>query len=282
MVTQARPRRGAHAAPRTAAVTVPSFPMARPRPRHARVLPGPLPAVLLGVAGAGFALLAATGPGPQPAAAPAPAGPLLRAQSAAEPAPLGPRVVDDERASRTRRAAQPDPEPPPAPGDAADVPVAPPAEPMAAEPAAPVLPGCDAASHHSEKYGNGRIPRTVLCELPGGSGEQLRTDAAIAFVRLASGYQQAFGEPICVTDGYRTLGEQQQLRSRKPRLAARPGTSEHGWGLAVDLACGVESFRSERHAWMVDNAEAYGWFHPDWAQRGGSKPEPWHWEYAGS
>jgi D-alanyl-D-alanine carboxypeptidase len=40
-------------------------------------------------------------------------------------------------------------------------------------------------------------------------------------------------------DGYRPLAEQRQLRRLKPRFAARPGYSEHGWGLAVDLSCGV-------------------------------------------
>jgi hypothetical protein len=32
---------------------------------------------------------------------------------------------------------------------------------------------------------------------------------------------------------------------------------------------------------MVDNAPRYGWFHPAWAELDGSKPEPWHWEFAG-
>ena len=31
--------------------------------------------------------------------------------------------------------------------------------------------------------------------------------------------------------------------------------------------------------WLTTNAGRYGWNHPAWAQAGGSKPEPWHWEY---
>lgn len=85
-----------------------------------------------------------------------------------------------------------------------------------------------------------------------------------------------------LADGYRTLGEQQQLRLIKPRYAAPPGSSEHGWGLAVDLSWGVQSFQSSRHVWMVANAGEYDWFLPDWAQRSGSRPEPWHWEYSGA
>ena len=106
-------------------------------------------------------------------------------------------------------------------------------------------------------YANGRLPTAVLCELPGGSGERLRPDPAVAFLGLAAGYQAAFDKPICLTDGYRTLG-QQQLRSSKPWFAARPGSNGHGWGLAVDLSCGVHSFGTERHAWMVENAREYG------------------------
>ena len=284
---QARPhRRAAHAAPR-AGLALPGL---RPaRPRHGSLLPSPLSALVLGLGGGGLALLALVGPD---APAPAPARTALTANAALAPAPLDPDR-GDERASRSRRAAAADPEPgpvaltpvavlaalvPAAPGPAAADPTA--AEP-APEPAAPVLPGCDGKARDVDGYGNGRLPSEVLCELPGGSGERLRADAAVAFLGLAAGYQAAFGEPICLTDGYRTLGEQQQLRRSKPRFAARPGSSEHGWGLAVDLSCGVQSFRTERHAWMVEHAAAYGWFLPDWARRGGSRPEPWHWEFSG-
>lgn len=268
---QARPRRrAAHAAPRTT-------PLARPvvstaRPRHGRLIPAPLTAVFLGAAGGGLALLGAIGP--QSAAAPEQRTATLAANGAVAPAPLDPDRWDD-RASRSRRAAAPDPEPVPAAAAAKPVPAAP-------KPAAPLLPGCDGKASDVGGHANGRLPDKVLCALPGAEDERLRADAALAFVRLAAAYQAAWGEPICLTDGYRTLGEQQQLRRIKPRLAARPGSSEHGWGLAVDLSCGVQSFRSERHAWMVANAGKYGWFLPEWAQRGGARPEPWHWEYSGT
>jgi LAS superfamily LD-carboxypeptidase LdcB len=32
---------------------------------------------------------------------------------------------------------------------------------------------------------------------------------------------------------------------------------------------------------MKNNSMLYGWFLPAWAQQNGSKPEPWHWEFAG-
>jgi hypothetical protein len=233
------------------------------RGRHARVLPGPLPAALLGIAGGGLALLGAV-----PDAAVSPGVPAIAAQQVRQPVPVDlPREVD-ERASRSRRTI-PQPE---------ALPAQPPAPVPAPPPPAPVLPGCDPAAG-TPGGSNGRLPDRVLCTLPGDSGERLRADAAVSFVVLAQAYEQHFGRPICVTDGHRTLGEQQQLRRLKPRFAARPGTSEHGWGLAVDLSCGVQSFRTPQHAWLVDNAGRFGWYLPDWAQRDGSRPEPWHWEY---
>lgn len=234
---------------------------------------------MIGLFGGGLSLLAATAP--DVSTAPAVLSALAVTSSPLELAvgtPVGsPDPLADPRAeiraSRDRRPAAV-PEPEPAPSAAAPVP--------APAPATPPLPGCDAEASDTGQFANGRVPDRVLCALPGGSGEQLRADAAVAFVGLAQGYQQAMGKPICLTDGYRTLGEQEQLARTKPRLAARPGTSEHGWGVAVDLGCGIQSFRTAEHSWMVQNADRYGWFLPAWAQRSGSKPEPWHWEYGGA
>ncbi len=89
-----------------------------------------------------------------------------------------------------------------------------------------------------------------------------------------------FGRDLCITDGYRSYSEQVSVRWRKPGLAARPGTSQHGWGLAVDLCKGEASARAKEHTWLKENAPDFGWDNPDWARSGGSGPyEPWHWEY---
>ncbi|MFP5335078.1 MAG: D-alanyl-D-alanine carboxypeptidase family protein [Actinomycetes bacterium] len=132
-----------------------------------------------------------------------------------------------------------------------------------------------------ERYPNGQIPASALCPLWGAPGHLLRADAAYAFDRLAEAYASAFGEPICVTDSYRTYEAQVRLRAAKPHLAAVPGTSNHGWGTAVDLCGGIQRFGTAEYQWMQLNAPLYGWFNPAWAQQGGSKPEPWHWEFGG-
>ncbi len=130
-------------------------------------------------------------------------------------------------------------------------------------------------------FPNGTIPEDALCPLWGTSGHMLRADAAAAFDALSKKYAETFAKPICVTDSYRSYPEQVAVRKAKPTLAAVPGTSNHGWGVAVDLCDGVQTFGSPQHVWLAENAMAFGWFHPSWAQAGGSKPEAWHWEYAG-
>ena len=130
-------------------------------------------------------------------------------------------------------------------------------------------------------FPNGRIPAEVLCPLWGTSGQILRADAAAAFNALSRKYAETFSTPLCVTDSYRSYEEQVAVRAAKPTLAAVPGSSNHGWGVAVDLCDGVQSFGTPQHVWMQQNAMAFGWFHPSWAQAGGSKPEAWHWEFAG-
>ena len=130
-------------------------------------------------------------------------------------------------------------------------------------------------------FANGQIAVEVLCPLWGTSGQVLRADAAASFNALSRKYAETFRAPICVTDSYRDYASQVAVRAAKPTLAAVPGTSNHGWGVAVDLCDGVQVFGSPQHEWLKQHAMAYGWFHPSWAQPGGSKPEPWHWEYAG-
>ena len=133
----------------------------------------------------------------------------------------------------------------------------------------------------TESYSNGLIPAEALCPVWASPGHRLRADAAFAFSTLSQAYAAEFGTPICITDSYRTLQEQIAVRAAKPTLAAVPGTSNHGWGTAVDLCGGIQTFGSAQHVWMRQNAPLHGWYHPSWAQQTGSKPEAWHWEYGG-
>jgi LAS superfamily LD-carboxypeptidase LdcB len=80
-----------------------------------------------------------------------------------------------------------------------------------------------------------------------------------------------------VTDSYRDYAHQVSTKAAKGYLAARPGTSNHGWGLAADVQVG--GYGSADYQWLLHNAPAYGWSNPGWARAGGSKHEPWHYEF---
>ena len=130
-------------------------------------------------------------------------------------------------------------------------------------------------------YPNGLIPPSALCPL-GVGGHGLRCDAAAAYRAMSAAFATAFGTPICITDSYRGYASQVRLYGQKPALAAIPGTSNHGWGLAVDLCGGIQSFGTAQYSWMTANAGRFGFLHPTWADPGRGREEPWHWEYAGT
>ncbi len=129
-------------------------------------------------------------------------------------------------------------------------------------------------------FPNGLIPTSALCPIGVGS-HRLRCDAAQQFGAMNRVFAARFGRSLCVTDSYRTFAGQIDLYARKPALAAVPGTSNHGWGLALDMCGGIESFGTPQWAWMTANAPTFGWVHPPWAAPGRGREEPWHWEYAG-
>ncbi|MDI5976235.1 D-alanyl-D-alanine carboxypeptidase family protein [Amycolatopsis magusensis] len=144
----------------------------------------------------------------------------------------------------------------------------------------PAAPGTDQAAGAWGGFPNGLIPAGALC--PVGIGAHvLRCDAAQTFAALSEAFAGTFGRPLCVTDSYRTFAGQVDLYRRKPALAAVPGTSNHGWGLAVDMCGGVQSFGTPEYGWLAANARSFGWVNPGWAQPGRGREEPWHWEFAG-
>ena len=122
-------------------------------------------------------------------------------------------------------------------------------------------------------YGNGRIPENSLAPLTG-SSERMWTPAAQHLNDLMADAKKA-GVSISVTDGYRSYDDQVAVANEKGLytqggLAAAPGTSEHGWGLAVDLGLDANS-----QAWMRQHAKEYGFVE-------NVPREPWHWEFAPS
>jgi cell wall-associated NlpC family hydrolase len=127
-------------------------------------------------------------------------------------------------------------------------------------------------------WGNGQIPGEALCAL-GVGRHALRCDAAASYAQMSTAFEAAFGSPLCITDSYRSYASQVSAFHRKPALAAVPGTSNHGWALAVDLCGGIHTAGTPQWTWMTANAGRFGFVQPDWARPGNEKPEPWHWEF---
>lgn len=138
------------------------------------------------------------------------------------------------------------------------------------------LPACDITTPVTSS--NGQLRDAELCAL-WQDGHRQQPEATLSLTALNDAFRAKFGRDICLTDSYRTYGSQQRVAWTKPGLAAVPGRSMHGWGLAIDL-CGESYSSSAVWNWLKANGPVYGWDNPAWARPGGSGPlEPWHWEY---
>lgn len=141
-----------------------------------------------------------------------------------------------------------------------------------------LLEGC-ASSGPQPTGPNGRMPASALCTY---RNVQLRADAAEAMARMDQAFQNAFGTQMCLGNGYRSFEQQARMHRARPSMVAAPGRSNHGLGLAVDFCGNNQKRGTAEYSWMLKNAGSFGWILPSWAQPGGSRPEPWHWEFSGA
>lgn len=134
---------------------------------------------------------------------------------------------------------------------------------------------------------NGRIPGYLLVSVPWDRAKLVAWDVLASLVALNRAFFEAFGENLIVNEGYRDYATQVEYKARTylpptdPRRlgsAATPGTSVHGWGLAVDLGR-LGGFTGAKYLWLVRNAGRFRFFHPAQYGQGSRTPEPWHWEY---
>ena len=132
------------------------------------------------------------------------------------------------------------------------------------------------ASTGTEEGENGKLGVNSLKSI--GNGHKLRPDAADAYLSMVQA-AQADGIKWSVTDSYRTYEAQVRVAQQKGLysdggLAAKPGTSNHGWGTAVDLAEGANIRGTPQNDWLQINAGKFGFK---------TIPrEPWHWEFKNS
>ncbi|MBC7297615.1 MAG: D-alanyl-D-alanine carboxypeptidase family protein [Demequina sp.] len=134
------------------------------------------------------------------------------------------------------------------------------------------LPDCKMPSAFTGE--NGQLSTDQLCKL-WGADNYLRADAALALAELNAQFKAKFGRDLCIQQGYRSYADQVRIRALRGYMAASPGTSMHGWGLAIDLCSGDDS--GPPKAWLDANASAFSFENPAWAKY--RKFEPWHWEY---
>lgn len=139
----------------------------------------------------------------------------------------------------------------------------------AARPTQQGVPTTDVGAWYA-KYQNGRIPQSALTQV-GSSGFYARSDAAYAMNAMMAA-ARADGVALTIGGAYRDYAGQVAAYARYKaggNLAAVPGTSEHGWGLAFDMNMTTENLR-----WTAAHADEFG-FSDD---VGG---ENWHWHYLG-
>lgn len=123
-------------------------------------------------------------------------------------------------------------------------------------------------------FKNGQLPESALENI--GKGNKLRKgDAASSFLQMAAAAKRDNIDLVsAITGSYRDLAGQEYMYATKPKgMAAKPGTSKHGWGVALDIGY------ANAQNWINKNGSKFGWGLPDWAKGGF---EPWHFEKLGA
>ena len=131
-----------------------------------------------------------------------------------------------------------------------------------------------------------------------GGGQQMRKEAAGALTALIAAAKKE-GLTISPLSGYRSYTTQVSVygaevknygQAQADSESARPGTSEHQTGLAVDVGgggCGIDDCfgNTAEGKWLAANAYKYGFiirYTADKQAITGYKAEPWHIRYIGT
>jgi D-alanyl-D-alanine carboxypeptidase len=131
-------------------------------------------------------------------------------------------------------------------------------------------------------------------------GLQMREEAAIATLKLATAMAEAGKGTLILSSGFRTYKNQQGLYNRTrdtrgltvaEKLSARPGHSEHQLGLAADFSVRGQGCvimvcfgKTEAGIWLAENAHEFGFvlrYPKGYKPVTGFQYEPWHFRYVG-
>ena len=153
-------------------------------------------------------------------------------------------------------------------------------------------------------YGNGKVPKDKLGSIDSSyGGGTLHIEAAKMYNKLIARAKKD-GIKWRVSSTYRDYSSQVACYEKYgPGSAAKPGSSPHGWGLALDFGeiCGMQETKakalgvgrakpapakytrenSKIYQWLAKNAPNYGWYNPYRLADNAGMDEAWHWEYWG-
>lgn len=166
-----------------------------------------------------------------------------------------------------------------------------------------------------DKYQNGKIPESyrkaclwangdksgswISSNIKGTDAAKMLTEAAKAFDSLFDLYERTSFDgksKLLITDAYRNYQTQVALKDKLGEFAATPGTSNHGWGIAMDIdgianpigtlkrnkADRASAYRTPTYQWLFNNASKFGIYNPVKLRDGNGVDEWWHWEYQGN
>lgn len=131
---------------------------------------------------------------------------------------------------------------------------------------------------------NGKVPASLLVAIPWDREKTLIAAPALAdLTRLNTAFKKKFGTPLSIDLAYRTRATQDYYFTELgPLIAAKPGTSNHGWGTAIDVPETYDySFRGKYYKWLKLNSKKYNWVHRAYLEEGSKYAEAWHFEYVG-
>lgn len=146
-------------------------------------------------------------------------------------------------------------------------------------------------------YSNGKIPLSAMASIAKrgdkwyGGLHYLRPDAADAWVKLKA-RARAEGYGLTVSSAYRSYEHQASIPGKRK---ARPGHSNHGLGLAVDIRelyfnsqgtqrdiqQAAKMRETKLYKWLDRVGPEFGWHNPAKMRDGRGLEEPWHWEFYG-
>jgi len=122
-------------------------------------------------------------------------------------------------------------------------------------------------------YKNGQLPASALGSIRGGG--KLRKEVAPQFNKMWDDAKAA-GFNLGLTSSYRSYEDQVRVYNEygSPR-AAKPGSSPHSWGLAVDLSWP----NTKGYMWLRKNSKKYGFNQiPGLETDNPGGFEAWHWQ----